>query len=266
MITGKDFNKILLAFFFICLFFICQGVGGFATVFLNFLGLSLDQTMSVALSLANILGISFFGFYCLVARPADLTWKTTFRGVGDARLCRRSLLSLLLAPPLIFLVNWLMEILPGLPDWVGEQNLEGLMRQPLGLLVVSIVGPVCEELLFRGGVQRSLHRAFSPKVSICCAALLFGFAHLNPAQIPAAFILGLLLGFAYWWTGSLIAPICIHILNNSLACAIGVLSPDDDSIVHLVGGTTNAGIIVLVCLFLLYILWRAVQKEGFQEV
>lgn len=265
MITGKDFNKILQAFFFICLFLLSQGLGSAAIVVMNLRGIPLEQSMAVALVVANILGILFFGAYCLVARPADLTWQSTARGVSDARLRWRSLLAVLLAPPLIFLINWLQELLPSLPDWVGDQDLEGLMHQPLGLLVVAVVGPLCEELLFRGGVQRSLQRTFSPQVAICCTAVIFSIAHFNPVQMPAAFILGLLLGFAYWWTGSLIAPICIHVFNNSLACVMGLFAPDGDSIVNSVGGQTNAGIIAAVCVFLLFVLFRAVQKEGLRE-
>ena len=79
--------------------------------------------------------------------------------------------------------------------------------------------------------------------------------------MPAAFILGLVLGFAYWWTGSLVAPICIHVFNNSTACVMAFLSPDDDSLIHLIGGTEKAGMLAVVCFFFLLITLRAVQKE-----
>ena len=79
--------------------------------------------------------------------------------------------------------------------------------------------------------------------------------------MPAAFILGLVLGFAYWWTGSLVAPVCIHVFNNSTACVMAFLSPDDDSLIHLIGGTEKAGMLAVVCFFFLLIILRAVQKE-----
>ena len=265
MISGKDFTKILWAFFFVCIFFFCQGLGGLVALLLGMNGFPVEATLASALVAANISGILFFLAYWLIARPADLTWNAVERGCRQGRLIYRSGLCVLMAMPMIYLVNLLQELLPNLPDWVGNQNMIGLMRHPVGLAVVTVVGPICEELLFRGGVQRSLHRAFSPSVAIVCSALIFSIVHLNPVQVPAAFVLGLLLGFSYWWTRSLIAPICIHVVNNSVASMMALLSPDDDSLVHFIGGPTNAGITALICVFFLLILLHAVQKEGFKR-
>ena len=262
MITGKDFQKILWAFFFLCLFFVSQGLGGILAVVMGMSGQPQETVMLTALVVANAAGILLFAAYWLIVRPADLMWRGFREGIHHGRTPWRTLLSFLLAPPLIYLVNWLQGLLPSLPDWVGEQNLEGLMQQPLGVAVVAVVGPICEELLFRGGVQRSLHRAFAPWTAITGSALLFSLVHFNPAQMPAAFVLGLLLGFAYWWSGSLLAPICIHILNNSTATALSLLSPDDDSLIHFVGGSAHAAALAAASLLILLILFRAVQKEG----
>lgn len=265
MFTGKDFIKILWAFFFVCIFAVSQVLGGLAAFMLRMTNLSQDEMMVLVLLTANVLGILFFLAYWLIARPSDLRWSITMEEIRQRRMIYRSGLCVLIAPPLIFLVNLMQELLPSLPDWVGEQNMLGLMQHPVGLLVVAVVGPICEELLFRGGVQRSFLHTFSPTKAIVFSSLLFSFVHLNPAQLPVAFILGLLLGFSYWWSGSLIAPIAIHIINNSVACMLTLLSRDDDSLVHFIGGPTNAGIAAVVSLFFLVILLLAVQKEGFKR-
>lgn len=130
-----------------------------------------------------------------------------------------SLLLLALAPPCIFLVNYAQEMLPSLPDIVPEQSLTELLTTPLGLLTVCILGPLSEELLFRAGVLGSLLQRCRPWTAIAWSAVIFALIHANPAQMPAAFFLGLLLGYAYYSTHSILTPLFIHIFNNSIAAA-----------------------------------------------
>lgn len=221
----------------------------------------MEWTLVPALFAANALAIALFFAY----RPESITWKGTVQGLCG-RKGRRTLLMFLTALPLIALVNIIQEVFfPELPDLVGEENFKAIMHNPLGLLTVAILGPIAEELLFRGGVQTDFSRHHSDQgwfVPIAFSALVFSLVHMNPAQLPIAFILGLVLGFAYWWTGSLAAPICIHVFNNSFACLLSYLSPDDDSIVSFLGGSTGTGVTVIICVFWLYLALRQVHKEG----
>ncbi len=130
-----------------------------------------------------------------------------------------SFLLLALAPPCIFLVNYAQEMLPSLPDIVPEQSLTELLTTPLGLLTACILGPLSEELLFRAGVLGSLLQRCRPWTAIVWSAVIFALIHANPAQMPAAFFLGLLLGYAYYSTHSILTPLIIHIFNNSIAAA-----------------------------------------------
>ena len=56
-----------------------------------------------------------------------------------------------------------------------------------------------------------------PWPAIIVAALVFGIFHLNPVQIVYATLLGIVLGWIYYRTGSLLSVIVGHVLNNSLA-------------------------------------------------
>lgn len=67
--------------------------------------------------------------------------------------------------------------------------------EPAMFLYVCILGPVAEELLFRGVVLRTL-ATFGKKLAIFVSALLFGLFHGNLLQTPYAFVLGLVLGYA----------------------------------------------------------------------
>ena len=221
--------------------------------------------VSYALLLANLIGITLFFCY----RPCSVTWANTLAGFRG-RKGRRGGLVFLLAIPTILLVNLAQEVLlPDLPNWVGDDVFANIFMNPAGLITVCLIGPICEELLFRGGVLTDLSLYHSDQgwfVPVLLTAALFAMVHVNPAQLPAAFTLGILLGFAYWWTGSLVAPVCIHVFNNSFACLMNFLSPDDDSMVAFFGGSTSAGLVAVVSVFAFYLIIRAVQKEGIKEV
>ncbi len=254
---------------YVLFFIISQLAGGGLAIVLAAMGLAAGEwTLVLSLLVANLLAIGLF----LLWRQREVTWATTMAGV-QGRNARRSALAFLMALPIIVLVNLIQEaFFPEIPDLVGEETFRAMMYNPVGLLTVAVLGPLAEELLFRGGVQGGFSKGepssagegflkSGGKTALFLSAVIFAVAHLNPAQMPAAFILGLVLGFAYWWTGSLVAPVCIHVFNNSTACVMAFLSPDDDSLIHLIGGTEKAGMLAVVCFFFLLITLHAVRKE-----
>ena len=219
-----------------------------------------SETVAIgALCTANVLAILLW----LLLHPKDLTWQRTMSGIRSPKGMRTKL-AFGLALPVIMLVNLIQEaFFPDIPDLVGDELMKTIIFNPAGLLTVALIGPVCEELLFRGGVQHCIQQRYAsqgPGVAIGLSAVLFCAIHMNPAQMPAAFILGIVLGFAYWWTDSLIAPVCIHVFNNSFACALGMISPDDNFIQFL-GGTQGAVITAVVCVFWLYLMVYLIRRE-----
>ena len=129
---------------------------------------------------------------------------------------------------------WLQEQLPALPDVVEEQ-MRSILSTRWGYLTVGLLAPLAEEIVFRGGVLRSLlgwdsssAKAFRPWTAIVISALLFAVAHLNPAQMPHAFLVGLLLGWMYWRTGSILPGMAYHWANNSVAYVLYTFYPNPD--------------------------------------
>lgn len=210
----------------------------------------MGQSIVFALLAANLLAIVLF----LLFRPPSVTWLSTLGGLRGAN-GRQTLRLCLQAVPVILLVNLAQEaFFPKIPDLVGAETFLAIMRHPLGLLTIAVLGPLSEELLFRGGVQTDLQRRHSDQgvwVPIALSAAIFALIHMNPAQMPVAFVLGGYLGYAYWRTGSLVAPVCIHVFNNSQACLLALLFPEDDSLIHALGGPLSAFIVAITCLFLL---------------
>lgn len=147
----------------------------------------------------------------------------------------------------IFATNILNELLE-LPDLMGN-TLASMSGSVLGVLAIGVVGPIAEEVTFRGAIQGWFHRhGLTPAKSILWASVFFGLMHINPAQIPFAMIVGCILGFLYWRTDSLVLPCIVHIINNTLACVLMQVVPADLSMVQLLGGTFSAILVAILCL------------------
>ena len=63
---------------------------------------------------------------------------------------------------------------------------------------------------------------------IIISAALFAIIHINPVQVVFAMPAGIILGWIYCKTGSLLVPICIHILNNTAAFITMRMDVDSD--------------------------------------
>lgn len=57
---------------------------------------------------------------------------------------------------------------------------------------------------------------------------MFALIHMNPVQMPHAFLIGLLLGWMYWRTGSILPGVAYHWANNSAAFVMYAFYPDPD--------------------------------------
>ena len=131
---------------------------------------------------------------------------------------------------------FLQELMPEWPEFIQEYIDEAeaeamlIMNTRGGYAVVCLLAPVAEELVFRGAALRTL-LAWKPQyrwLMIVLSALLFAMAHLNPAQLLHPFLIGLLLGWMYERTGSVVPGIIYHWANNTAAYLLYHVYPDTD--------------------------------------
>ena len=87
-------------------------------------------------------------------------------------------------------------------------------------LVVAIFAPIFEEWMCRGMVLRGLLTKMKPGWAIVISALFFAVIHANPWQALNAFLIGLVMGYVYYKTGSLILTMLIHFINNGTAVVL----------------------------------------------
>jgi membrane protease YdiL (CAAX protease family) len=106
------------------------------------------------------------------------------------------------------------------------------------------------------------------KLAVVISALLFSIAHLNPAQMPHAFLLGLLLGWVFVRTGSVVPGIIIHGVNNLTVYIIASSVPgiEDMSLADLYGGSEMKALLsvafsLLILLPALFQLHLNMKKE-----
>lgn len=81
-------------------------------------------------------------------------------------------------------------------------------------LFIALGAPLVEELFFRGLLQRSLLRRFSPAVAIGLGGLLFGLAHLDPITIPGLTAFGIVAGWLAYRYQRLGPAIWAHVFFN----------------------------------------------------
>ena len=136
---------------------------------------------------------------------------------------------------------WLQEHMPELPN-IAEDTFDMIMRDRWGYLSIGLLAPLAEELVFRGAILRSLLRwTKQPWVAIAVSAIFFAAAHLNPAQLPHAFLVGLLLGWMYYRTDSIVPCVVYHWVNNTVAYVMYNLYPSADlTLVDLFGSERTA--------------------------
>ena len=100
-----------------------------------------------------------------------------------------------------------------------QDTFRNMSRNVFGIFSMTVMAALVEELLFRGAIQGHLQRkGMKPLHAILISSAIFGVIHLNPIQVAFAFAIGLIFGWLYYRTGSLVPGIIGHFLNNSIAC------------------------------------------------
>ncbi len=92
----------------------------------------------------------------------------------------------------------------------------------LQFLVLGVLTPILEELLFRGVIYKRLKLYCDVSVAAYIAAIIFGIAHFNLIQGLYAFILGIVLSYIYEKNSSLIDTMVAHGAANVVAVFMGI--------------------------------------------
>ena len=108
------------------------------------------------------------------------------------------------------------------PDYI--EKLAELFRfdTPLYALLLIfatvLIAPFSEEILFRGFLQQFLENHWKDVTkAVLITSLFFAAIHMNPGWIIQIYLLGIILGYLAWKTGSVFPGLILHSLNNGMA-------------------------------------------------
>jgi uncharacterized protein len=182
-------------------------------------------------------------------------------------ICVLAGLSILTAAPLI---NYLAELnmqmklpssLAGVEQWMRNSedqaaqlttvflDVKTIWGFLINILMIGILPAVGEEFLFRGVVQPLFHKwTKNVHVAVIISAFLFSAIHFQFYGFIPRFLMGILLGYSFAWTGSLWVPIMIHFINNTAAVIMSYLfmSGHTSNSYETIGTGENAALPVVV--------------------
>ena len=128
----------------------------------------------------------------------------------------------------------LPEWLSGIEKWMIERENEAdslfeiisaadtFLLMLLNLFIISVLPALGEEMIFRGVFQRIFQKLFrNDHIGIWVIAFIFSAIHLQFFGFVPRFILGLVFGYLYYWSGTLWLPVLAHFVNNAIP-TIGV--------------------------------------------
>jgi membrane protease YdiL (CAAX protease family) len=100
------------------------------------------------------------------------------------------------------------------------------------LLVIALVPAVCEELLFRGLVQKNFERGVKGWWKVILPGVIFGAYHFNPFSFVPLAVLGVYLGFLVLRSESIVTPMAAHFANNLFAVVVVFFNGDEAILLH----------------------------------
>ena len=120
-------------------------------------------------------------------------------------------------------INLALALLP--EAWLTAYNADMAPIASAGLLTalsIVVMGPLAEELVFRGIIQTRLLRAMPVWAAVVLQAVLFGVTHGTPVQMAYAFLMGLVFGLLRSRTGSILPGFAAHAAFNAMNDPLGL--------------------------------------------
>lgn len=118
------------------------------------------------------------------------------------------------------------------PDMSGQEAVEAFRKSsdPLakGLLIFSaaIIAPLVEELFFRGFIYGVMKRYTDGLFAALCSSILFAIVHMHVGTLLPLTLLALIFCALYERTGSLLVPMLLHAVFNSVSLMVMLFFPE----------------------------------------
>ncbi|WP_432404557.1 CPBP family intramembrane glutamic endopeptidase [Wukongibacter sp. M2B1] len=152
-------------------------------------------------------------------------------------------------------------------EWVIEAFDEMLVNPFIAFVSICVFAPVFEEIIFRGIILEQLSKRYGMATSLIVSGFIFGLIHFNLHQGANAFFIGIIIGFIYLKTNSLLLCMFWHFANNFLVfmSAMYLSSNVSDAVPSFSIVQLIFGIILLIAAYRFFNN-RAVEMEEEQEL
>lgn len=198
----------------------------------NYLGLLSWLSFGVSVAIALLLGI-YLIILPKAVRQGILRQEETH--VSFTQDFRMAVYAWILSFPLVLFLSQFLEMLvrkifglSSLPDQLAVQFLKSTFNSPiyfvLAVFSIIILAPLIEETLFRGFLQTFIRKHLGSRQAMILTSLCFALFHYAAGQgvgnimiILSLFVLSLFLCFLYEKQKSLLAPMFLHALFNSIS-------------------------------------------------
>lgn len=139
------------------------------------------------------------------------------------------------------------------------------------LLVFAVLAGICEEFFFQGTLQPlMMNWTKNPHVGILLTALIFSALHFQFYGFIPRFLLGVYLGYLFYWSRSLWLPILAHVLHNALSLIVDYtlqgrgIDTDNMQYTDVHGSLPTAAACALVSTMAIVYIWR-IYRDDKQE-
>ena len=176
-----------------------------------------DLVQNALVSLALLLLVSGL----LKLRRLDINALAGFSKLGFRRTLVTGAILLFASYPLIFLADLATRRFLG-----GDTSRQGIvelfnesqtLQQRVLIIILAVaIAPLVEEFVFRFFLYGVVRRYLGRSVGLAANSLLFAAVHAHVPSAAPLFVLGACFTIAFEWSGSILVPMAMHALFNSL--------------------------------------------------
>lgn len=199
------------------------------------LGQASETNIMLAISAVSAV-LSFIWCTVLYVRSSWREEQTDYKSIFSVK----NILSVLcIGSGCCILLTFLLSILTALFPEMFKNYTELMSNFENGNIILTLlyavfIGPVSEEMIFRGAIFDRVYTAFPFWKANMIQAVLFGIYHMNIVQGIYAFCLGMILGLIVKATGSILCSMLTHIVFNGTSYMLPVLLGTGVAVINII--------------------------------
>jgi membrane protease YdiL (CAAX protease family) len=237
------------------------------------------------LQFLTMLGTFFFPAVALAAvTPKPLSFLYLDRKIDGQHIIMLMVMLIIVLPLVNALMIWnqglhLPESMAALEEWMRDKEAQlGSITEKfvmtgsftllgVNLLVMAVLPALGEEFIFRGILMKWFSRSMNIHWAIILSAFIFSAIHMQFLGFFPRLFLGIVLGYVFYWSGSLWASVWLHFLNNAMTVimyflvARGLVDIEPETV-----GTIDSGLMLLVntLIFFAAMYWFWAKRKEFR--